>query len=197
MSLELFNSLATFGTFVVIAATAIAALRQLRHMRNSNQIAALSDLFETQGGTAFVSARQFVATGLPEKMQDPAFRHQIADFKARSEENALLIAKIITVGNFFEETGVLVRSGLVDREFFLQMYSGNVAASWDALSEATAVWRERAGPSLFEHFEFLTVLSQDWIAKHSSGVYPANVRRLELPNKWRSADEQYAASLAT
>ncbi len=33
MSLELFNSLATFGTFLVISATAIAALYQLRHAR--------------------------------------------------------------------------------------------------------------------------------------------------------------------
>jgi hypothetical protein len=46
MSTELLNSIATLGTFVVIAATALAALVQLRHMRGSNQIAALSDLYE-------------------------------------------------------------------------------------------------------------------------------------------------------
>ena len=47
MRLELVNTLATFGTFLVIAATAIAAVVQLRHARGSNHIAALNELRET------------------------------------------------------------------------------------------------------------------------------------------------------
>lgn len=46
MSLELVNTLATLATFLVIAATAIAAIIQLRHARCSNQIAALTELRE-------------------------------------------------------------------------------------------------------------------------------------------------------
>ncbi|MBV8366944.1 MAG: hypothetical protein JO194_10675, partial [Candidatus Eremiobacteraeota bacterium] len=42
MNLELLNVFATLGTFVVISATAIAALVQLRHARSSNQIAAMT-----------------------------------------------------------------------------------------------------------------------------------------------------------
>ncbi|MBV8172813.1 MAG: hypothetical protein JO219_12880, partial [Candidatus Eremiobacteraeota bacterium] len=44
MSLELWNTFATMGTFVVISATAIAALVQLRHARASYQITALAEL---------------------------------------------------------------------------------------------------------------------------------------------------------
>ena len=47
MSLELWNTIGTVGTFVVIATTAIAAIVQLRHMRSSDQIAALNELRET------------------------------------------------------------------------------------------------------------------------------------------------------
>ena len=94
MSLELLNTFGTFGTFLVIAATALAALVQLRHMRSNNQITVLSDLFEKQGAPEFVSALQFVLTGLPEKMQDPAFRYQVVHRAARTEENGLLIAKV-------------------------------------------------------------------------------------------------------
>lgn len=36
MSLELVNTFATLGTFLVIAATATAAIVQLRHARGSN-----------------------------------------------------------------------------------------------------------------------------------------------------------------
>jgi hypothetical protein len=41
MSLELLNVLAGLGTFVVIAASAIAAVVQLRHLRASNQLQTL------------------------------------------------------------------------------------------------------------------------------------------------------------
>ena len=44
MSLELVNTLATCATFVVIAATAIAAIVQLRQLRASNQIVAFNEL---------------------------------------------------------------------------------------------------------------------------------------------------------
>jgi 23S rRNA G2069 N7-methylase RlmK/C1962 C5-methylase RlmI len=46
MTLEFLNTFASFGTFAVIAATAIAALVQLRHARSSNQIAAMNELQE-------------------------------------------------------------------------------------------------------------------------------------------------------
>ncbi|HZY96451.1 MAG TPA: hypothetical protein VFE35_05065 [Candidatus Cybelea sp.] len=112
-------------------------------------------------------------------------------------ENGLLIAKVLAVGNYYEETGMLAKSGLVDREFFLELYSGNIMLMWDLLSEYTAITREAGGSGLWENFEYSAVLSQDWMAQHPSGTYPANVRRIDLSNKWRDADLAYAASLAT
>ena len=47
MSVELLSTLASVGTFIVIGATAIAAIIQLRHMRGSNQIIALTECRET------------------------------------------------------------------------------------------------------------------------------------------------------
>jgi hypothetical protein len=130
-------------------------------------------------------------------MQDPTFRYQVVHRTARSDENGVLIAKVLAVGNYYEETGMLAKSGLVDREFFLELYSANIMLMCDALSEYTAISREAHGSALWENFEYSTVLSQDWEAKHPSGTYPASVRRIGLPNKWRAADIQYVASLAT
>jgi hypothetical protein len=62
MSLELVNTFATLGTFSVIAATAIAAIVQLRHMRGSNQIVALNELRETTETAEFRAAQLFVQT---------------------------------------------------------------------------------------------------------------------------------------
>lgn len=47
MSPEWLTAIGTIGTFVVIAALAAAALFQLRHMRGSNQIMALTEVRET------------------------------------------------------------------------------------------------------------------------------------------------------
>ncbi|HYL26729.1 MAG TPA: hypothetical protein VEW74_02780, partial [Candidatus Nitrosotalea sp.] len=65
MSLELWNTIATTGTFLVIAATAIAALKQLRHANSSNQIAALNELRNTHETPAFTAATQYILVDLP------------------------------------------------------------------------------------------------------------------------------------
>ena len=122
MSLELVNTFATLGTFSVIAATAIAAIVQLRHMRGSNQIVALNELRETTETAEFRAAQLFVQTELSSKLRDPAFRYQVANAAARTEENKSLIAKAMMIGNFYEGMGVLVKNGLVEAELAIAMW---------------------------------------------------------------------------
>jgi hypothetical protein len=197
MSLELVNTFATVGTFVVIAATATAAIVQLRHMRGSNQFAALSALFDRQSSPEYVSALQFVFTELPQKMRDPAFRYQVVHRASRTKENAAFVRNAATVGGYYEEMGLLAKNGLIDRDLLCDMHRLTITQAWDALVELTALARDHYGPALYENFEYVTVIAQDWLAKPPSGTYPANVRRIDLPNKWREADLAYAASFAT
>jgi len=196
MSLELVNTLATFGTFVVIAATAIAAVIQLRHARSSNQIAALNELRETMETPDFQAARHFLVTDLPLKIRDPVFRYQFAERSARTDEMRPAIGSVMAQGNFYESLGVLVRAGLVDRDLALEMWSGVVIEAWERIAPLTSIIRRRMGSSVWENFEYLTVTSEDWTAAHPKGTYPAGVRRIELKDKWLESDKQYAASLA-
>jgi hypothetical protein len=196
MSLELVNTLATFGTFVVIAATALAAIVQLRHMRSSNQITALNELRETMETPDFLAAQHFILAELSPKLQDPAFRYQVAESSARTNETRPTIAKILAVGNFYEGMGVLLKTGLVDRTLVLQMWAGTAVTSWERLAQITAISRRRVGDRLWENFEYLTVLAQDFRAAHPKGTYPAGMRRIALKDEWLEADKQYAASLA-
>jgi hypothetical protein len=196
MSLELVNTLATFGTFFVIAATAIAALVQLRHSRSSNHIAALNELRETQETPEFQAANHFVVGELAVKLQDPAFRYQIDHPSARTDETRPLLAMVVTIGNYYEAMGVLVKTGLVDRELILEIYPTRVIGAWEKLEPFAAIARRRIGDALFENFEYLTVLAQDWFATHPKGTYPAGVRRIQVKDEWLDADRQYAASLA-
>jgi hypothetical protein len=195
MSLELVNTLATFGTFLVIAATAIAAVVQLRHARSSNHIAALNELRETMETPDFLAAQHFVQGELSRKLKDPAFRYQVETPSARTDEVRPFIAKINAIGNFCEGMGVLVKTGLVDRELVLQMWTEQLIGYWRALEPVTAIHRRRAGDAIWENFEYLTVSAQDWLAAHPKGTYPAGARRIALKDQWLDADKQYAASL--
>ncbi len=197
MSLELLNTIGTFSTFLVIAATALAALVQLRHMRGGNQIAVLTELRASEQAPEFLKALHYVYSELPSKMQDPAFRYQLANRSARTVENNQQISYAEIVGDFYENMGVFAKTGLVDRGLLMDIHSAIVLDAWNALSEVTAILRAHYGGAIYENFEYLVVLSQDWNAQHPSGTYPANVRRIDVPNKWRSADLAYAASLAT
>jgi len=196
MSLELINTLATLGTFVVIAATAMAAMLQLRHARSSNQIAALNELRETTETPEFMEASHFVQGGLAAKLQDPAFRYQVAVRSARTDETRALIAKANLIGNFFESMGTLVKTGLIDKELALQIWDGVTVQAWEHLAPYLAILRRSASDVLWEKFEYLTVLAQDWIAAHPKGVYPVGMRRIVLKDEWLEPDKEYAASRA-
>jgi hypothetical protein len=195
MSLELVNTLATFGTFLVIAATAIAALVQLRHSRSSNQIVVLNEIREAMESPEFQAARHFVETELPVKLQDPDFRIQFAERLRRTHEMQPLFEKINVIGNFWENVGVFVKSGLLDRDLALDLWGGVAMGAWERFAPLTAVAR-RTSNALWENFEYVAMLSQDFQAAHPEGTYPAGARRMELQDVWLEADRQYAASLA-
>jgi len=197
MTLELWNTFATFGTFIVIAATAVAALVQLRHARGSNQIAAITELEDAAQTPQFATAEHWVMTELANKMEDPEFRYQVENRSARTPENRALISRATTVGNYYENMGVLVKRGLIDRDIALDIWSGSAPSHWNRLAPFTAIVRQVAGPVTLENFEYLVVLCQDWLANHPRGDYPAGVRRIDLKNEWLEADRQYAASRAS
>ncbi len=181
MSLELFNVLANLGTFLVIAATTITAVVQLRHMRGSNQIDAMIALREDQDTPEFVKATHFVFGEFGAKMRDADFRHQIIHRAERTAENRPLISQISTVGNYFENMGLFAKNGLVDQDLVLEMYYTQILLTWATMEEYIVLVRSIRGPTIYENFEYLAVKAQDWEAAHPDGAYPKNLRRLKLP----------------
>jgi hypothetical protein len=192
MSLEALNTAATLGTFFVITATAIAALIQLRHARSSNQIAALNELRKSTQNEQFVKALHCLYTELPSAIADPEFRYQFAHRTERTAEYNHTISNIEEVGDSYENIGLLAKAGLVDRKLLLDIYPTLVVDAWGALLDVTALLREHYGSSIWENFEYLTVLSEDWLASHANGTYPPGMRRIDVPNRWRTDDEEYA-----
>jgi Domain of unknown function (DUF4760) len=197
MSLELVNTLATFGTFLVIAGTAIAAIVQLRHARSSNQIEALAELREGRDTSEMHAAQRFVTWELSERLKDVVFRYQLAHPEIMAAENQQAWTDLRRVGNFYENMGALVKNGLADQKLVLDIFWSQILSNWKKLEPLTAIRRRATGDkSIWENFEYLTVLSQDWDAAHPHGTYPAGVRRIDVKDGFFEADEQYAASLA-
>jgi hypothetical protein len=198
MSLQLVNTLATFGTFLVIAGTAIAAIVQLRHARSSNQIEALAELREGRDSSEMQSAQRFVTWELSGKLKDVVFRYQVAHPEAMTAEHQPAWTDVRRIGNFYENMGALVKNGLADRNLVLDIFWGQILGNWGKLAQVAAIRRRATGDkSIWENFEYLTVLSQDWDVAHPNGTYPAGVRRIGLKDEWLDADKQYAASLAS
>ena len=184
MSLEVVNTIASIGTLLVITATAIAALGQLRHSRGSNQIIALTECREVLESESFAAAMVFVQRKLPAIMEAPEVRARIA-VRPIDEE----LRPIVVVGNFFESMGSFVKHDIIDEQIACDLWSGIVAQNWDALTPTLAILRRDAGPSLWENFEYLAAVSKQWLDKHPYGTYPKSAEHLPVEDRWLQADQ--------
>ncbi len=173
MNAEWVAAVATAGTFVVIAASAVAALMQLRHTRGSNQITALTECRETLESDDFQNAREFVAKRLPVLLQDPAIREKLGQSFFPAE-----LRPAGNVANFFESMGAFVRFNIIDRRIACDLWCGIILSSWNALLPIVRLRRE-LDPGVWENFEYLTVLAEEFMERTPT-TYPSGMRRMPL-----------------
>jgi hypothetical protein len=181
MSLEAWSTVASFCTLVVIAATAIAALLQLRHTRSSNQIVAVTEMRETIESERFRQARRFVIERLPKFLEDPAERNKLRAKIFPSELDA-----VRDVGNFFETMGAFVKLGIVDEALVTDLWDGIVFGYWKQLEPVTMIRRAAGAPGIWSNFEYLAVICENSLSKSHGDHYPHGVRRMTIDQ--RSAD---------
>src|SRR6202163_818874 len=110
MSLDALAALSQVGTFIVIAATAVIAVVQLRHLRSGNQVLWMRGLAQDYEGAEFRAAFHFVRSELSERLKEPLFRNELrAGPLDRSKHPEIVIL------NLFETWGRCYRAGAVDR----------------------------------------------------------------------------------
>jgi hypothetical protein len=176
MSLELLSTIAAVGTFVVIAATAIAAIAQLRHLRSSNQISAIGGVQEVIESAEFEAARRFIQNDLPRFMKEPHFAKR-AEKRVLDDE----LAPLQLIGNVFESLGIFCKYGIIDKAVACDLFSGPILSTWTALVPFLAIRRRSLdAPALWENFEFLAVLCEDFEMRHPDGAYPKWARRMNI-----------------
>ncbi|HZV78415.1 MAG TPA: DUF4760 domain-containing protein [Candidatus Binatus sp.] len=191
MSLEVLNTTGTLLTVVIVAATAVAALVQMRHLRTGNQITALLTIGEKFQDERFREAQYLVNHSIASALQDPAFRAFVVSRTRFTNappdvppEYVRLHQSARLVGNFFEELGNLVKNRVVDYDLFMDHYCSNVAGSWKVLENYIAILREATGDlGLWDNFEDLTVRAREFLAKYPT-TYPPGVPRIAISNPW-------------
>ena len=184
MSLEFWGTIASFGTFIVIAATAIAALIQLKHMRDGNQLTGLLDVLSRVEDPLFNEYVDRAKAMLNEKLPDPNYRRSIQDSTFEREHNPWL-----NMANSYEWVGSLIKHRLIPEEPFMDVYSSRLIFAWRIIEPVVAIRRRNGDPSLWENFEYLVVRAHAWEAQFPNGAYPKHASRLSIPDVWLEEDK--------
>ncbi len=184
MQLEVINTAAAVGTFLVIATTAIAAVIQLRHLRASNQLqgllTALARIEDAEFNTWFTDSQE----KLPALLGDPAFRRSLDD--GRYDRNA----PWVKLANSYDAIGNLIKNGLLPEDAFLDNSCYRVVSAWEMLVDLTAIVRRRAGSAVWENFEYVYIRSKRWMNKNPNGNYPAHEERAHVPDRYLEEDRR-------
>ncbi len=181
MSQETLGTAAAIGTFIVIAATAIAAVIQLRHLRAQNQLTGLLTVLARVEDPSFNAWVDGARRVLEENMPDPNYRNQIANLTYERENNPWL-----NLANSYEWVGSLVKNGLIPEGPFMDVYSFRILRAWDLVEPVVAIVRRRV-PQVWENFEYLVVRAERYIAQNPS-TYPHGMARKQMTDKWLIAD---------
>jgi hypothetical protein len=166
------SAIAALATFLVVLISAIAALIQLRHMRNGNQIAILTGLGERVDSREFTAASQFVAEEVPRRLSDPAGATTLANMPPFVGDNAA----ILEIANFWEMVGLLIKRGMLDEDLVCDVFAQRIDLHWNALSPIVTTVRADANQGVWGNFEYLSVLVDRYNVRRPMS-YPKNFPR--------------------
>jgi hypothetical protein len=176
MSLELLNAAASVGTFLVIGATAIAAVIQLRHMRANNQLEGLLDVLARVEDETFNKWLTDTQRQLPALLADGAYIQSIVD------NTFDRTAEWLQLANQYERVGSLLKYKLIPEEPFLDVYWGRAIHAWEILLPIISLVREaRQDDAVWENFEYMYVCAQRFAQRHAHGNYPKGVPHASVP----------------
>jgi hypothetical protein len=179
MNWEAVTALSSAFTGLIIAITAVAALREVRiggehaqatreqieHLRKATQFEGALAVFAELDTPTQVDARAFVLFELADRMKDEQFRREVSRAGAADER----VHKELHVLRCFERVGFYATNGLVDAEVVYLVASGRAITTWHALEDVVEIHRRTAG-SLWMNFERLCTECYAWSRGHNIDV---------------------------
>lgn len=183
MSAEWVAAASALATLFVIGVTAYAALRQIRHTRSGNQVAALLPLTEKYQTAEIQESLQYVMSGaLNRDLQERNVRRG-----AEAVPSSGPSRKALTILNFYETVGALVTARVLDMELVLRYFT-LPSSVWEIASDYIAITRRKRGTDVFENLEALVALERRYTAKHGSSLYPKRLPRVPVNDSFAVED---------
>jgi len=168
---------ANVGTFVVIAATAIVAIVQLRHVRSGNQIAVFAQLQANAESPEARESLRFIVQDLPERIKDPNFRRALAEIPVGPEAR-IILPWIHLCGSI----GAVIKRGFIEPGVVLDSYGPVILRSWNASASAVSILRRAQGQATCLNFEYVAALYE---RDHERvEVFPKGVGRMPTDARW-------------
>jgi hypothetical protein len=186
MSWEMLSAIGTFGQFIVVIAAAAFATMQIRQLRRQNELQATIPYFNYARSEAYRSAARLVRMQLSDRPDE-----QLAIALAAGDDSDPRVQELGTLGDFFNELGLLVQEGLIDGRVVLTHFYIQIGLAWTVLQPFVAKRRRTQKSHMWGSFEALAVRARTVTpsdrAKRLRSQLPAELRAdfdrsLELTN---------------
>jgi hypothetical protein len=158
VGVEYVAAIATILSSIVVIVGAFAAVRQLRHLRASNEVAVLQNVLNRYESSDVMESHRFITGELAERMDDPAFIAALSGSGLSGDARKLNPAL-----DFWESVGAFVRAGAISQESIMYGFSYLAVSYWRLAAPAIDVLRRAQDPSVCEHFEHVAALSTRWL----------------------------------
>jgi len=185
MTLDVLGAIASIITALVVGATAIAALVQLRHIRASNELTAFTEAFELWYSKAVQNGLAFLRRDYAERMRDASFRAELDSATPVDHEKH----PEMYVLDYFDNIGVMVALGMLREAVILLPASQVIVELWEILNPAIAIMRRKRGQQLWVSFEYLVLRAKRWMERYPEGYRIPGWSRLPNPDFWASAPQ--------
>jgi hypothetical protein len=182
------SAIAAIGTLVVILASVVAALIQLRHIQAGNQLQALLSLERDFRAPELQAALTYVQEHLPQRLEDPVYRRELETI---GFVDPVTHPEMVAC-NWLNEMGTLLKRGLVSEETFMDLFGRLIVHCWRQVSPAIAIMRRNRGESQYHDFEYLALRAAGWLKRNPHGIFPRTFSRAPLPDRWRDLDRNEA-----
>lgn len=178
MTWEALSAISTFLTLVVIGATALAAVGQLRHMRAANAINGFLGIMSRWATPQARTVQNYVFSGeLARRLQDRVYREELM----RGQADRLTHPEMEYL-DFWESLGMFLKMGFFPEDAVMESGGPVALAAWQHLRPVIAIIRRKRGPTAYDNYEYLVSRVRMWEASHPQGYFPRGTPHLDVPD---------------
>jgi hypothetical protein len=163
MSWELISVVVSIVSAAILAAAAIAAVIQIRHLRAGNQLEGFLAISRELDSPELLHARAFVELELSKKLADNSYREELLSGRIDLTQHPE-----IRIGNFWEKMGALIRHGVLEAPIFYDFFAHRCVGRWRDLLPVVELVRQN-DPLMWGDFQYIAARCQEYLNQRHRG----------------------------